>query len=86
MPLPELEAFLRRLMEDRDYCRRFLTAPDEAVKDSQMNSAEQWAAIEARYEGGDSDAEFLHVLRTRMALIGVEMGLPPAGLTVFHCR
>lgn len=80
MPLPEIEAFLRRVMTDAEYCGRFLAAPQEALTETDLDSAERWAVLESLREGDETGHEFLALLRTRLALVGVRIGQPPPDL------
>jgi hypothetical protein len=81
MPLDQIEAFLRRVMTDKDYCRRFLAEPEQALDETDLDTSERWAVLESLQEGDDTGQEFLALLRTRLAVIGVRIGQPPAGLT-----
>lgn len=81
MPLPDVEAFLRRIMTDAAYCRRFLDDPEAAVDESELSTDERWAVLEAIGDGPESGVEFLDLLRTRLAVIGIHIGRPPASLT-----
>ena len=80
MPLPEIEAFLRRVMTEPAYCARFLAEPEAALDETALDSAERWAVLESLREGDDTGHEFLALLRTRLALVGVRIGSPPPDL------
>ena len=72
--------FLRRVMTDEVYCARFLLAPESALADTELDSSERWAVIEALQDDDDTGHEFLALLRTRLALVGVPIGRPPSDL------
>jgi hypothetical protein len=87
MPLEQIEAFLRRVMTDRQYCARFLREPEVVLADTDLDSPERWAVREALQDDDDTGHEFLALLRTRLALVGVPIGHPPADLPhVFAVR
>ena len=83
MALPQIEAFVRRLMTDPEWTARFRTDPETALADTDLDAAERWAAIESLRDGDDDGTEFLGLFRTRLALVGIEIGAPPPGLRVF---
>jgi hypothetical protein len=80
VPFEQVEAFLRRVMTDEAFCRRFLDDPEETVAETDLNTAERWAVLESVREGDETGHEFLELLRTRLAIIGVQIGRPPADL------
>lgn len=80
MGLDQIEAFLRRIMTDADYCRRFLALPEVTLEESELNSNERWAVLESLATDDDTGQEFLALLRTRLAVVGVRIGRPPANL------
>lgn len=80
MGLAQIEAFLRRVMTDAEYCGRFLAGPEAALAETELDSAEQWAVLESLREGDETGHEFLALLRTRLAIVGVRIGRPPADL------
>lgn len=80
MGLPQIEAFLRRVMTDAEYCTRFLAAPEAALAETELDSAERWAVLESLHDGDDTGHEFLALLRTRLAVVGVQIGRPPPDL------
>ena len=80
MPFEQVEAFLRRVMTDEGFCRRFLDTPEEALAETELDTAERWAVLESLREDDDTGHEFLELLRTRLAIIGVHIGRPPPDL------
>ena len=80
MGLNQIETFLRRIMTDKDYCRRFLTEPEHALDETELDTGERWAVLESLQEGDTTGQEFLALLRTRLAVVGVRIGQPPADL------
>lgn len=83
MALPQIEAFLRRLMTDPRWTSRFRADPETALADTDLDASERWAAIESLRDGDEDGTEFLGLFRTRLALVGVEIGTPPRGLRIF---
>ncbi len=81
MGIGQIEAFLRRVMTEEAYCRRFLAEPEAALEETELDTAERWAVLESLREGDDTGREFLELLRTRLALVGVHIGPPPPELT-----
>jgi hypothetical protein len=87
MPIDQIEAFLRRMMTDESYCRRFLVEPEVALTETELDAGERWAVLEALREDDETGQEFLALLRTRLAIVGVHIGAPPADLErVFAVR
>jgi hypothetical protein len=80
MPFAQVEVFLRRVMTDQAFCRRFLDEPEATLEETDLDTAERWAVLESLREGDESGHEFLDLLRTRLAIIGVRIGRPPADL------
>ena len=80
MGIAQIEAFLRRVMTDPEYSARFRAAPEEALTETELDSGERWAVLESLREGDDTGHEFLSLLRTRLAIVGVRIGEPPADL------
>jgi hypothetical protein len=80
VPFEQVEAFLRRVMTDGAFCSGFLERPEEALAATDLDTAERWAVLESLLEGDDTGHEFLELLRTRLAIIGVQIGRPPADL------
>lgn len=80
MPFAQVERFLRRVMTDEAFCRRFLDAPEETLAETDLDTAERWAVLEALRDGDETGHEFLDLLRTRLAIIGVRIGRPPTDL------
>ena len=80
MPLPQIERFLRRVMTDAEYCRRFLADPETALAETELDGAERWAVQESLREGDETGHEFLALLRTRLAIVGMQIGRPPPDL------
>jgi hypothetical protein len=80
LSIDRIEAFLLRVMTDEDYCRRFLDEPEAALGETHLDSAERWAVLESLREGDETGHEFLALLRTRLAVVGVRIGQPPADL------
>lgn len=82
MGLPQLEAFLLRLMNDGEWCRRLLDAPEVILEtETELNPAERWAVLEALLDTDDEQGhDFLAMLRTRLAAIGTQIGRPPPDL------
>lgn len=80
MPFEQIEAFLRRVMTDEPFCRRFLDDPEETLIQTDLDAGERWAVLEALREDDDTGHEFLDLLRTRLAIIGVHIGKPPPDL------
>lgn len=77
-----MEAFLLRLMNDGAWCRRFLDAPEAMLEtETELTQPERWAVLEALLDSDDAGGlDFLAILRTRLALIGLQIGRPPAEL------
>jgi hypothetical protein len=87
MGIAQVETFLRRVMTDPDYCDRFLADPETALRETELDTAERWAVLESLRDGDESGHEFLALLRTRLAIIGVRIGQPPPDLPrVFASR
>lgn len=80
MPIDQIEAFLRRVMTDSVFCRRFLTAPEAALEETDLDAGERWAVLESLREGDETGHEFVALLRTRLAIVGVSIGVPPPDL------
>ena len=80
MGIAQIEAFLRRVMGDAAYCRRFLDQPEAALAETELDTGERWAVLESLREGDETGHEFLALLRTRLAIVGVRIGEPPADL------
>ncbi|MER3420025.1 MAG: hypothetical protein C4290_05655 [Chloroflexota bacterium] len=71
MGVVEIEAFLRRLMTDEAWRRRLLDEPEAVLRESGLNAAERWAVLEALWDSDEVCRDFLPLLRTRLALVGV---------------
>lgn len=81
MAIAQIEGFLRLVMTDAAYCRRFLDDPAAVLEQTELDSGERWAVLESLSEGDHTGQEFLALLRTRLAAVGVLIGRPPAHLT-----
>jgi hypothetical protein len=80
VPFEQIEAFLTKVMTDEVFCRRFLDDPEETLEETDLDTGERWAVLESLREGDDTGHEFLELLRTRLAIIGVRIGRPPEDL------
>jgi hypothetical protein len=80
VPFAQIEAFLTKVMTDEAFCRRFLDDPEETLEETDLDAGERWAVLESLREGDDTGHEFLELLRTRLAIIGVRIGRPPDDL------
>jgi hypothetical protein len=80
MGIVEIEAFLRRLMGDEAWRRRLLDEPEDVLRETGLNAAERWAVLEALRDCDGLGRDFLPLLRTRLALVGVPVGRLPEDL------
>ena len=80
MGIAEIEAFLRRLMTDEGWRRHLLDDPETAMREMGLNAAERWAVLEALWDSDEHGRDFLPLLRTRLALVGVPVGRLPTDL------
>jgi|GEM_PF-3567394 hypothetical protein len=80
MGIAEIEMFLRRLITDEDWRRRLLANPHAVLAEAGLTAAERWAVLEALWDSDERGRDFLLLLRTRLALVGVPVGQLPAEL------
>jgi hypothetical protein len=80
MGIAEIGAFLHRLMTDKGWRQRLLDDPETAMREMGLNAAERWAVLEALWDSDERGHDFLPLLRTRLALVGVLVDRLPADL------
>lgn len=80
MGITEIEAFLRRLMTDEGWRQRLLADPHAVLTETGLTATERWAVLEALWDSDERGRDFLSLLRTRLALIGVPIGRWPTEL------
>ncbi len=80
MGIAEIEALLRRLVGDADWRRRLLADPEAVLREAGLDVAERWAVLEALRDSDERGRDFLPLLRTRLALVGVPVGQLPEDL------
>jgi hypothetical protein len=77
--LAQVEEFLHRIMTNEAYRRRFLDDPEAALEETNLDSGEQWAILEALRDD-EMGRDFPILLRTRLAAVGIHITQLPPGL------